>query len=72
MNEFTENDIMFDVFSHVGEKRHSRIKGYYVCLCGNQYIFFRPYKKRTCLCGREMPLISKIDEFEEAIKESLM
>jgi len=61
-----DNDVLYDAFVHLGKKRRSRLKGYYVCLCGWQYIYNSALKERICTsCRRTLHLLSTIDEFEE-------
>lgn len=63
----SDAELLCDAIAHTGEKRHSRIKGYYVCGlgCSNQFIFNRPLQTRQCpVCGRTIKLLVKVDEFE--------
>lgn len=66
MLSVTENDLMLDALSHVGERCRKRKMAYYVCrVCDNQFVFGIPQKERICpVCLNCMHLVSVVDEFE--------
>lgn len=62
----TDSELLQNVFITHGQKRHSRIKGYYICgHCALQFIYNRAFQSRECpMCNHLMKLLSKVDEHE--------
>lgn len=67
MHYLTPDEAFCDALAHMGERRRTRIKGYYICPnCDVRFILNRPIKSRTCpICDKMMPeMVATVDEFE--------
>lgn len=61
-----DNDWLKDFFIHQGERRRTRILGYYVCInCKNTMILKRTQKETSCpICENKIKRGMTVDEFE--------
>ena len=62
----SDEDLVYDAFAHVGERRRNRLSAYYVCsICDNQFVYGVPLNERICpICMHRMHMVSIVDEFE--------
>lgn len=59
---YTENDLLYHVFSTTGKRKRKSNYAYHVCpVCAINYLFKRPKERRCVVCNGILPLVQMVD-----------